>query len=440
MKKKKNAFTLIELLAIIVILAIIAVITVPIILNIIENSKKGAAQDSAYGYKDAIEKYYVAQLYDNKEIRLEGNYNIENGVLIGNSLPEEGVQIPIEGTIPTSGYLKYENNKLKEGCLVVGEYASTFTESKITKVEKGACTSSTPTPQVETVGPVNEKCEYNRLVAGTYYTTPECVKDNPVFYNPNTAQACTEEEYNSNNPTPTTGIYKKEGCMKWYAYSKNDNTLNMILDHNTTAEIEWVKGYNASTQTDYTEGASVGITYPENYVLFPYGSYYGEYYSGPVTALKQLKIDTSNWSDKLLRKNDSYTLNKTDASGFNVNYTIDYSAYKAKLISFEEIGGIIGNIWNLDVKNNGETTSKFSWLYDYTGLEESDEKCSIKGCEYDANSSNETFGFWTSDANTDDTMGPYSIFHINYDGTTTSQLANEYSGIRPVITVPIASE
>ena len=57
--KNKKGFTLIELLAIIVILAIIAVITVPIILNIIENSKKGAATDSAYGYKDAIEKFYV---------------------------------------------------------------------------------------------------------------------------------------------------------------------------------------------------------------------------------------------------------------------------------------------------------------------------------------------------------------------------------------------
>ena len=53
---KRNAFTLIELLAIIVILAIIAVITVPIILNIIEDSKKGSVQDSAYGYKDAVEK------------------------------------------------------------------------------------------------------------------------------------------------------------------------------------------------------------------------------------------------------------------------------------------------------------------------------------------------------------------------------------------------
>ena len=62
MKKNKTGFTLIELLAIIVILAIIAVITVPIILNIIEDSRKGAAKDSVYGYKDSINKYYLGKL------------------------------------------------------------------------------------------------------------------------------------------------------------------------------------------------------------------------------------------------------------------------------------------------------------------------------------------------------------------------------------------
>ena len=51
-KKKVKGFTLIELLAIIVILAVIAVITVPIILNVIDNAKKGSIKDSAYGFKD----------------------------------------------------------------------------------------------------------------------------------------------------------------------------------------------------------------------------------------------------------------------------------------------------------------------------------------------------------------------------------------------------
>ena len=38
---KKKGFTLVELLAVIVILAIIALITTPLILNVIENAKKG---------------------------------------------------------------------------------------------------------------------------------------------------------------------------------------------------------------------------------------------------------------------------------------------------------------------------------------------------------------------------------------------------------------
>lgn len=62
-KMNKRGFTLIELLAIIVILAIIAVITVPIILNIIENARVGAARSSALGYADAIKLAYVESQY-----------------------------------------------------------------------------------------------------------------------------------------------------------------------------------------------------------------------------------------------------------------------------------------------------------------------------------------------------------------------------------------
>ena len=45
----KKGFTLIELLAVIVILAIIALIATPLILNTIEDSRKGAFKNSAYG-------------------------------------------------------------------------------------------------------------------------------------------------------------------------------------------------------------------------------------------------------------------------------------------------------------------------------------------------------------------------------------------------------
>ena len=52
--KKEKGFTLIELLAVIVLLSILMVVAVPKILNVIENSKKSAAESSIKLVKDAI--------------------------------------------------------------------------------------------------------------------------------------------------------------------------------------------------------------------------------------------------------------------------------------------------------------------------------------------------------------------------------------------------
>ena len=56
MRKKKNAFTLIELLAVIVILAVILVISIPRILNVIETSKKDSIKSSARMIINSAEK------------------------------------------------------------------------------------------------------------------------------------------------------------------------------------------------------------------------------------------------------------------------------------------------------------------------------------------------------------------------------------------------
>ena len=134
--KSKKGFTLIELLAIIVILAIIAVITVPIILNIIDNSKKGAATDSAYGYKDAVNKWYISKLQEDSGYTLNGNYNVSDGKL-------NNIEIPLSGSIPTNGTLTYSNNELTGGCLTIGDYKVTFdSKGSVSSTEKGSCDSS----------------------------------------------------------------------------------------------------------------------------------------------------------------------------------------------------------------------------------------------------------------------------------------------------------
>ena len=71
----KNAFTLIELLAVIVILAIITLIATPIVINIIEDSKQSSVLRSAKFYLDAVE------------------FSIANRVLDGNSIPDNTYEI-----------------------------------------------------------------------------------------------------------------------------------------------------------------------------------------------------------------------------------------------------------------------------------------------------------------------------------------------------------
>lgn len=71
---KKTGFTLIELLAVIVIISILTMITVPIILNVIKDSKKEAIKQSAVGYVDAIEKTVLENKIKNNNINYDGDY------------------------------------------------------------------------------------------------------------------------------------------------------------------------------------------------------------------------------------------------------------------------------------------------------------------------------------------------------------------------------
>ena len=63
-KKRKNGFTLIELLAVILILSIVVIFAVPIVLNVIKDSKENANLRSIEGYARAIKQEYYNQSMD----------------------------------------------------------------------------------------------------------------------------------------------------------------------------------------------------------------------------------------------------------------------------------------------------------------------------------------------------------------------------------------
>lgn len=68
MRRNSKGFTLIELLAVIVILAIIALITTPIILNVIEDSRKNTAVVNAWGTIDAVRVAYSQAQVDSEPV------------------------------------------------------------------------------------------------------------------------------------------------------------------------------------------------------------------------------------------------------------------------------------------------------------------------------------------------------------------------------------
>ena len=125
--KNKKGFTLIELLAIIVILAVIAVITVPIILNIIDNAEKGSAQDSALGYKDALQKYYATKSVQNPEQELPSGY------MEISELPSD---FTVSGENPSDGWVKLKNGIVEEYSLKYKDYVVTKYFGKDAKATK----------------------------------------------------------------------------------------------------------------------------------------------------------------------------------------------------------------------------------------------------------------------------------------------------------------
>ena len=216
-----------------------------------------------------------------------------------------------------------------------------------------------------------------------------------IYFNAETGKKCDNyEESNSN-----TGNTK--GCLKWYLYSDNGNkTVNLLLDHNITSTIDW------NTRENLINGPSDEL----------------------LTALKE---NTKNWTGIDDRK-DKYTLNLGE-----INYTIDYKGYKARLISAEEIKEIVkdtsstedGKIYfdKSTCSYDWDSTPKcqYGWLFDRTQGD-----CKNYGCYNDGGSS-----YWTSTAYSNDRYKTAYRVYLGYLAPTTIETDYSSIGIRPVITI-----
>ena len=138
--KKRDGFTLIELLAVIVVLAVIALIAVPIVLNLVNTAKKGAAEASSIAFLKAVDNYMLLTQMNPDLVKLENGktYQISRikyeevafiDLFIDKVYAEENEAeiflneiIDMKGTKPTSGTVTIDGNKVSEAKIITNGY------------------------------------------------------------------------------------------------------------------------------------------------------------------------------------------------------------------------------------------------------------------------------------------------------------------------------
>jgi len=219
---KNKGFTLIELLAVIVILAIIALIATPAVLNIIEDSRKGAAEASARNIVSAAKTYYMQSTMNNNTV---------------NSIDLSTDTLKYDGDQATKGTITFTDGKASGKMYVGGYCVEISVDGKVSseKAEEDECeiTTTPSEPTQKLVFPV--------------------VDGQEVYFNPVSGLACSANQVETNvnnfkNGNPRiAGL--KDGCMKWYAFldSEDSSTVNLILDHNTTDFVTWSSTLSGTT-------------------------------------------------------------------------------------------------------------------------------------------------------------------------------------------------
>ena len=112
---KNKGFTLIELLAVIVILAIIALIATPTILGVVEDARRGAAEQSVLGFIDAVEKQAMINEMDS-----DATNDFSDSTLTISELTNSTYKVTVKGQKP-DGVGAYEGDPTENGTVTVDD-------------------------------------------------------------------------------------------------------------------------------------------------------------------------------------------------------------------------------------------------------------------------------------------------------------------------------
>jgi len=321
--KKEKGFTLIELLAVIVILAILMVVAVPKILNVIENSKKSAAESSIKLVKDAIKTQVTSGSI------METNFTSdESGCYTFNfddQTSGNAKELQLKNKENITGTIKYCNGTFSDDTLVFNGVEIKEENKKV------VCKKATILHK--------EKCEQTN---NTYFCSAAGFAGKTITYG-----TVPGKELKSGDAFDCDvngdGTHDEKTERFYYVTDMDDSTAVLIYYNNVE------KGK------------------PSNSKLVSYDSS-GENWHGPRTAIKELP-STSEWRNVSLKNSTRAILNENGGNttkGETLPSNFSYAGYSARLLTIQEIKSAcnitagIGIIGELDNCNYLMENTKYS--------------------------------------------------------------------------------
>ncbi len=373
---KNKGFTLIELLAVIVILAILMVISVPKILNVIENSRKSAAESSIKLVKDAIKTQVTS------ESMMGTNFTSdESGCYTFNFDDQENgnaKELQLKNKENITGAIKYCNGNFTNNTLSFdGQDMSSIVCKRAIKLHTEKCAQTHNTYYCSGAGLTGKTITYGSL--GTKGT----LKSGDAF----------DCDVNGD------GTYDENTERFYYVTDMDDSTAVLIYYNNVE------KGK------------------PSNSKFVAYDSS-GENFHGPRTAIEELP-STSEWRNVSL-KNTFRSISAISSNGEETNKTeggtlpdsFSYAGKAARLLTIQEVRKATG-ISNIPTWQVGEL-DKFNYLFENTKY---------------SNGSNAALAWWLENPHSGKSDGAWyargNNRNVGYDTVSDA----EVYGVRPAIEV-----
>ena len=400
----KKGFTLIELLAVIVILAIIALIATPIVLSIIDDTKKSSMLRSAEMYLNGVENSIM------KENMNEGGNYRPNDCTITNGLVKcddyEGIAVEVDGEVPQDGStIKFENGKIVEVRLV-------YKSATIVMDEK------------------------NNLVFADDAGDTGGTTENTL------ATICTHDTTNGIAEKTAGALYScevKEGTSyNFYVLktpAEGDTTINLIMDQNINSDGTPAGMTGVTQSTNASQYNLVAWISDLTHGCGSDGDYCATNEKGPITAMQFLYNATKDWTniDPV-----NYTYNDRTVQG-----NADGEGYT----SFVSTNGVvtITPVTGDGVTIGSEATPLRARMPIYASdasITEVSDKTDANAYLYDnldPGGMNATYGYWTLSSSAGVSISAWYVLYYGYvsDGDTGHVCNDSSLGVRPVINLKI---